>query len=302
MQAGIIDADKHDLRDITIAMVQSLRRPLDESFLKQFGTVILDEAHHAPAFTFEQLINQFPAKFRYGLTATPVRRDGLSFVLHAVLGATVYKIEQKGLFDAGEIMRPTIRVVKTGLYNPLIEDYRTLLECAVNDAERNTAILRRVIKEAVEGHYCLVLSNRIDHAGWLHQSLSMVRSDIRSECLTSKVAKETRTEIIDQMNRGEIKVLFATQLADEGLDMHRLDRLFLTCPIRSTNRVNQQIGRILRTFPGKEDAVVYDFRDNLLSLAESQYQTRFHKIYKPNGYTVEESGPDVLVRTEQPNE
>jgi superfamily II DNA or RNA helicase len=289
---GVIDADKFDLRDITIGMVQSLRKPLNESFLNQWGHLILDECHHVPAFTFQQLINQFPAKYRYGLTATPNRRDGLDFILHAVLGPTVFQIKRKGLFDDGEIMKPIIRVVHTNFYNPRINDYRDLLEAIVMNAERNTLILRNIIREAEAGHFCLVLSNRIDHAQWMHQTISMLRSDLGSECLTSHISKNDRIQIIDLINEGQIKILCATQLADEGLDLRRLDRLFLTCPVRSINKVSQQIGRIVRTFPGKEDAYVYDFRDQLCSLAESQFQTRLKMVYQPNGYQIEEVIPN----------
>ena len=45
------------------------------------------------------------------------------------------------------------------------------------------------------------------------------------------------------------------------------------------NKVNQQIGRILRNFPGKDDSIVFDFRDSLVSLAESQYYTRLKQVY-----------------------
>jgi superfamily II DNA or RNA helicase len=45
------------------------------------------------------------------------------------------------------------------------------------------------------------------------------------------------------------------------------------------NKVNQQIGRILRNFPGKKDAIAFDFRDSLVSLAESQYHTRLKQVY-----------------------
>ena len=91
--------------------------------------------------------------------------------------------------------------------------------------------------------------------------------------------KKTRNMAIKSMKQGELHVLFSTKLADEGLDIPRLDRLFLTCPIRSVNKVNQQIGRILRKFTYKEDAVVFDFRDSLVSLAESQYHTRLKQVY-----------------------
>ena len=81
------------------------------------------------------------------------------------------------------------------------------------------------------------------------------------------------------MNAGHLRVLFATRLADEGLDVRRLSRLFLTCPIRSTNKLTQQMGRIQRTFEGKHDAVVYDFCDDLVGLAKSQFNTRKAQVY-----------------------
>ncbi len=185
-------------------------------------------------------------------------------------------------------MKPVIRVMNTNFYNPLITDYRDLLETVVMDGDRNSLILRNVAAEAETGHFCLVLSNRIDHAEWMFRTLSSVYGNIRSEVLTSRVAKGTRTEIINHMNAGDVQVIFATQLADEGLDMRRLDRLFLKCPIRSINKISQQIGRIVRTFPGKADAVVYDFRDRLCSLAESQFQTRLKQVYEPSKYQIEE--------------
>ena len=285
LKPGIIDADRHDLQDLTVAMVQSLRKSLDPSFVKQWGAVLLDECHQAPAYTFEQLLNQFPAKYRYGCTATPNRRDGLSFVLHTVVGPTLYRIGKQDLFASGEIMRHVIRVVTTNFFNPRIADYRDLLECVVRNRGRNDLILSHIFEEAKVGHYCLVLSNRIEHDEKLRARVAEM--GLPSEVLTSRVAKGSREEIINWMNAGDLHVFCTTQLADEGLDMRRLDRLFLTCPIRSTNRVSQQVGRILRTFPAKHDAVVYDFRDHLCSLAESQFRTRLKAVYERSGHKVE---------------
>jgi superfamily II DNA or RNA helicase len=88
------------------------------------------------------------------------------------------------------------------------------------------------------------------------------------------------------MNQGGLNVLFATKIADEGLDIRRLDRLFLTCPVRSTNKVVQQIGRIQRAFPGKQDAVVYDFVDSLCGLTKSQFYSRRRNAYA--GFEIKE--------------
>ena len=109
---------------------------------------------------------------------------------------------------------------------------------------------------------------------------------MESVCLTSKTSKEERLKAFHDMNTGNLQVIFATKLADEGLDIRRLDRLFLSCPVRSENKVKQQVGRISRTFPEKQDAIVYDFLDSLCSLAQSQYYTRKCRAY--NGYEIEE--------------
>jgi superfamily II DNA or RNA helicase len=271
---GIVDSDHFSVKDITVGMVQSLNKPLEQSFLKQFGLVMLDEAHHAPAFTFQKLINQFPARYRYGLTATPERGDGLTFILKAVIGPVLHEIKGGQLFISGNILKPKIKVVHTSFYLPDCRDYNHLLNRIVRNDKRNSLIVNQIRKEASKGHYCLVLSERIAHIRTLFEIFSTLCPEITTACLTSKNTKSKRTQAIEAMNQGKINVLFATKLADEGLDIRRLNRLFLTCPVRSVNKVRQQMGRILRTFPGKIDAIVYDFVDSLCSLAQSQYITR----------------------------
>jgi superfamily II DNA or RNA helicase len=89
-EPGIINADQFDIRDITIVMVQSLKKYLTQDFIDQWGLVVLDECHHAPAYTFNHLIQQFPARFRYGCTATVQgRSDGLDFMIPAVFGGII---------------------------------------------------------------------------------------------------------------------------------------------------------------------------------------------------------------------
>ena len=281
MAPGIIDDSNFDTEQpVIIGMVQSLTgKRLTEDFLNSFGCVILDESHHAPASTFERLINQFPARYRYGLTATPERRDGLSFMLHGVFGPVIHTVEREELFSEGQIIKPLIRAVRTNFYMPECGDYRTLLDGVTNDADRTYQILTYLSIEVGNGHSCLVLSERISHIEGLYLIFSTIESDVRAEILTSKVPKAERKAILRDAEEGKVKVLFATKLADEGLDVPRLDRLFLTCPVRSGSKVTQQVGRIMRTFPGKVDARVYDFVDENIGLAVSQYRTRKKEAY-----------------------
>jgi superfamily II DNA or RNA helicase len=282
IEPGLIDDKRFDAKEpVIIGMVQSLSgKRLTEDFLNSFGCVILDEAHHCPAYTFERLLNLFPARYRYGLTATPERRDGLSFMLHGVFGPVIHTVEREELFSEGQIIKPLIRAVRTNFYMPECDDYRTLLDGVTNDADRTYQILTYLSIEVGNGHSCLVLSERISHIEGLYLIFSTIESDVRAEILTSKVPKAERKAILRDAEEGKVKVLFATKLADEGLDVPRLDRLFLTCPARSGSKVTQQVGRIMRTFPGKIDAKVYDFIDKNISLAWSQWLTRKREAYK----------------------
>jgi len=280
IKPGIIDAANYDIREITIAMIQSLNNKiLDDHFLSLFGAVWLDECHHCPASSFQKVINQFPAQHRHGLTATPMRADGLSFILHAVLGPIVYEIEREALFQEGEIIKPTVKAIYTNFFMPCCTDYRHMINAIITDAERNLLIIKKIVEEALASHCILVLSERIDHAYRLHQLFSILCPGINSACLTSRTPKSERQKILKDMDVGKIRVLFATRIADEGLDIVKLDRLFLTCPIRSTNKVTQQVGRIMRKASGKRDAIIYDFVDSLVGLAASQFNTRKNNAY-----------------------
>ncbi|MBV5268427.1 MAG: DEAD/DEAH box helicase family protein, partial [Burkholderiaceae bacterium] len=93
IEAGIIGAGRwDDSKAVTVATVQSLRNCLQPSFVNQFGMVVLDECHHAPAKTFCEILNLFPARCRYGLSATPTRADGLEFLMYAAFGRILHEI------------------------------------------------------------------------------------------------------------------------------------------------------------------------------------------------------------------
>ena len=282
IEAGLIDDQSFDYGGpVTIAMFQSLNsKKLTDDFKDSFSCVILDEAHHCPAFSFERLINQFPAKHRYGCTGTVERRDGLSFVLHAVMGPVIHRVTRDDVLSAGQIMQPAIRAIQTSSYMPDCHDYRSLIDSVIGDADRNHLILKYLIQEAEFGHSCLVLSERISHIEKLSLIFSTLCPSIQSAVLTSRVPKAERRSILQNADQGKIGVIFATKLADEGLDIPRLNRLFLTCPVRSSNKVTQQVGRIMRTLKGKQDAVVYDFVDKNIGLAWSQWLTRKREAYK----------------------
>lgn len=289
IEAGIIGAGRwDDSKAVTVATVQSLRNCLQPSFVNQFGMVVLDECHHAPAKTFCEILNLFPARCRYGLSATPTRADGLEFLMYAAFGRILHEITDADM-GADHTTTPSVVIVETGCYLPSVDDYSQMLEGLFRDEARNTLIVETVAVEALKGHHsCLVLSQRISHIALLSKKLSDSFPTIKTRLITGKEPQSVRQQALDDMRSGIINVLFSCKLADEGLDIPRLDRMFLTAPIRSVSRLVQQIGRIKRPFPGKHDAVVYDFLDSSLSMALSQFYTR-SKVYKSQKMVVEKA-------------
>lgn len=272
---------------LTIALVQSLRQHPEvlEALRASVGLVILDEAHHAPAATFSEVLSETPALYRIGLTATPERRDGLHPMMYAVLGPTVHRVELADLKATGRVMVPRVVQVATS-FRTAADDYRDILTALTHDETRNALILDAVEAEVDAGRYGLVLSERIDHCNALATALARRRPDIPAGVITGRLSHAERGRQMVRAADGETRVIFATKLADEGLDLPHLDALFLAAPVRSPGRVLQRLGRIMRPAPGKEDAVVYDFVDEQVGILRAQARRRLYEVYLPMGARV----------------
>ena len=124
--------------------------------------------------------------------------------------------------------------------------------------------------------------------------MSMLPADMREDAvmvsgkMTTKRGKAEREQAIADMRSGAKKYLFATySLCKEGLDIPRLERLYMTTPQKDYAVITQSIGRIARTFPGKSQPVVYDFVDDIQYLVKA-YKTRCRHYRKGGCFFCEE--------------
>lgn len=277
IDAGFVGDGEERIAPVTIALIQTLTRwsseRLDE-LLAGFGLLLVDEAHHCPSATFRVVVDRCPARYRFGLTATPEREDGLSALLDVFLGRPIATVTHDELVAAGVLTLPAIRVVETDFASSYesAADYARLLDALVHDDARNELVASSVAAEANAGHLCLVLSGRIDHCETL---AAMLRArGLGAELLTGNVKKERRTELLDAARAGKVPVLVATTLADEGLDLPALSRVFLAYPGRARGRTLQRLGRLMRTHPGKTDAVLFDFVDRKVPVLRRHHVER----------------------------
>ncbi len=262
LEAGVIADGEVCPATVTVATVQTLAG-LSAAALTdlgaRFGTVVVDECHHVPASSFRDVIAQLPGYFRFGLTATPDRADGLTPMLVFAIGEPVFRVEHARLVAAGHLVVPEIVAVETGITGRSGSHTDLVAELVRHEA-RNARLLQLVTESTFNRHATLVLSARVDHCE--HLAARLCEDDVAAAALTSRTPKAQRTAILDAFRSGELSAVCATSLADEGLDVSRLERLVLATPARAEGRTIQRLGRLMRPHPGKRTPVLYDLVDD----------------------------------------
>jgi superfamily II DNA or RNA helicase len=179
-----------------------------------------------------------------------------------------------------------VQAVKTGfrtMYRGAF-DWSNLLDKLVTNEERNLKIAEVADEQIRGGNYCLVLSRRIEH---LERIAELMQEPC--EILTGKRRKTDRERILGDFRDGRVRCVLATQLADEALDVPKLNRICLTHPGKHEGRLVQQVGRALRKHPTKKDAIIFDFVDDKIGVLRNQWNQR-RRAYKANKIDVRKNG------------
>ena len=284
---------------ITFATVQTMSNLNLLLYKDYWDVIIVDECHRVcgsptQLSMFSKVLNSLSARHKYGLSATVHRADGLIKATFALLGDIVYSVPDEVVAD--KVMQVGIKPVGTGVKISLdclntdgTLNYTKLINYLCDDDERTGLIANRIYHE--REHSCLILSDRLDHLSRIIHFLPIPlqkNAVMISGKMTTKKGKAEREQALEDMRSGKKKYLFATYtLAKEGLDIPRLERLFLTTPQKDFAVITQSIGRIARTFEGKADPICYDFIDDIGYLVKS-YKKRCTTYKKNDCYFISE--------------
>ena len=257
---------------ITVALVQTLNRKKEacEELTKRIGLILCDECHHAPALMFSKVIGMFPCKFRYGLSATPSRRDGLDFIIFRVIGCEIARISRSEVENVGSIVPILVKAINTH-FDPGIVNSWSDFVTSLNHPYRNLLLINLI----PENRSCLILVDRISHAIQLSEMLKMRKTD--HVVAYGSLPTEDRSTLLERLKESRIAI-GTTGILGEGLDVSHWDTLIMGSPISSSTKLLQAIGRIARPFKSKNIGIVYDLKDDCGLAVHSQKQ-RF-EIYK----------------------
>ena len=269
---GKITAGKMQIADgITFATVQTLSKADLNALRYEWDMIVVDEVHRASmsatkATMFSKVLNNLAARYKYGLSATLHRADGLIKCTYALVGGVAYTVPDSVV----NTMRVKIQKKETGVQisrQCLDTDgtlvYAKLINYLADHYARNELITLNIQELACKGHSIILLSDRVEHLNTIYNMLAKPFKEY-AVILHGKVKKADREKALEEMRTKKKRILLATySLAKEGLDVPCLDRLLLATPVKDYAIVVQSVGRIARVCEGKGTPVVYDYVDDI---------------------------------------
>lgn len=274
---SIIGGDKKDeFKPITIATMQTLHGMIKrgERDLSYFRTLIVDEAHRAPAETLYDISLRCDADVRCGATATPRREDGAELKMYAALGPLVVNITPVELIKKGYIAKPTFRFIRSP-FNPIRgmkwSDVRAVGIVANN--ERNSMIVSEIKKLVSEGHKIYTSVDTIDHGDILFE---MIKNEkIKVKWIHGSNKMDVRSNSIKEFKEGKVDVIVSTILK-EGVDIPEITAYVNAGGGKSEISNIQRVGRALRrSKDGTKDAVIVDFIDGGHKFLSEHWDSRW---------------------------
>lgn len=281
-------------KPVVVGMLHSLAKDKYPDWINDyFGLVIFDETHRLGADFFVQAAKRFSARLRLGLSATPKRADGKTFVFLAHIGPV-------GVVADSTLLAPKVLTVTSNYTLPLVnrkENGRIVNRPLPLNPGRTTHISKRlgkmysrnrkivsfVSQAYAKGRHTVVFSDLIDgHLMILRPML--VAAGIPAEDIGIFSPSVTKKKDELEASKHKRVVLTTYTMCSEAVDVPRWDTAVLAIPV---SNIKQAVGRILREHPDKAQPLVLDVVDHLVPLFQV-YAKKRREQYAALGATVVE--------------
>ncbi len=297
-EIGVVGGGKCDIKDTNIITVQTAVRSLGQKYekfddeddageddtiddskkqsikklIESCQMIVCDEVQHWAAATC-QVVGDFckNARYRFGISATPWRDMSDDILIDACFGKEIANINASKLIDQKVLVTPKIYFVhiKSRMGGTFADVYKKGI---VENMYRNNVIKNLANQFVEEGRQTLILVRHIAHGEILQDMIP------NSIFLHGSVNSKSRQNAIDKMKEGKYRCVIASSIFDEGVDVKPLSALILAGGGKSQTRALQRIGRVIRSYEGKKDAIIVDFFDDMKYMKKHSQARR--KIYK----------------------
>ena len=266
---------------VVCGSVQSIALNLEDFGESEFGYIIIDEAHHAAAETYQKVLAYFTPSFTLGLTATPERADDKDIL--EIFKTTAHRLDIKTAVEIGELVSVRCIRIHTNIdltrvrFNSVRYNIRDL-ENKIFVPDRNNLIVDTFM-EYVSTKRTVIFCASVKHAEEIADKIR--QRGVNAQAVSGSMKPSVRKEILAKFQKGEILALCSCDLLNEGWDCPETEVLFMARPTMSKMLYTQQLGRGMRLCAGKDCLMVFDFVDNA-----SQYNMPYsmHRLLKLKDY------------------
>lgn len=265
-----VDGKKPTQLKYLFASIQTFNsQDLTKHTIKEFyDYIVIDETHHASAYTYQNLLDYYKPKILLGLTATPERADGKDIFKYfnhrvsaeirlpeAIERSLLCPFHYFGVSDSID-------------YSGITWECGKYKESELNDIltinERSAKTRVNTILQAIEKYITDIEETKgigfcISKNHAIYMSNQFNNSGIKSIALTSDSDSNLRNEAKNKLKKGEYKFIFVVDIYNEGVDIPEINTVLFLRPTESLNIFLQQLGRGLRNADNKEFLTVLDF-------------------------------------------
>jgi superfamily II DNA or RNA helicase len=273
-----------EIQSISVGMIQTIARAFDPKvkvekedekvvsehgqqiieFVKEVECLIADECQHLAADTFKVVFDSAEKAFyRYGFSASPWRTDNMDMLIEAGTASKIVDLSASKLIDQGYLVPPKVylfdfkhqRKTRKG------EPYSVIYQEEVDEnADRNHLICNLALKAVQQDKSVLIAVTHIEHGEILEKMLQRVYPD--AIFIHGSMNTKIRRQVLDDLRAKKRKLVIASTVFGEGLDVISLDCLINAKAAASSVDAFQLLGRVLRLAPNKSQAYVIDIFDN----------------------------------------
>lgn len=286
---GKISSNEIDIQRITVGMVMSVwskRQTLRKYLKEEVEVVISDETHRAGSTIWSKVLQITNAKYRMGVSGTPIKGDEVRDML--LIGLTGKVIEGLGVMDlveAGYAVAPKVKFINTidrlGRFDLKGFKYNNVYDAVYNNEKLMDMVVEIVKKH--KGSGIVIFTERVEVCLKLFEFLK--RSGINVGITYGGFEDNARLNILEDFKNKNIDVLVTTVILDEGVDVPSISGVIFMTSGKSLVRILQRVGRGVRKEDGKDSVIIYDFVVDAPYLKKHALERA--KIYEKERFDIE---------------